>query len=184
MQFGSHHACGHGRVRFHEFSRGSFVCSLKNRNSKCFIARFFRPSGQDELTGLNRRLEIGEMPIDRRFVICRPSFVVVKAGYEMQHVNELFRLFGFRFLGIGQVRECGNVNHQADKLSKEILHFNRIYRIKLDCSMKNLPNPVYPVALLFLASWFDSLAPAYSPPARGGLTIYPTASLLAVFLHS
>jgi len=50
--------------------------------------------------------------------------------------------------------------------------------------MKNLPNPVYPVVLLFLASWFDSLAPAHSPPARGGLTIYPAASLLAVFLHS
>ena len=110
---------------------------------------FSRASGENKLTRLSGFFEIGEMPIDGRFVLCGPRLVVVKARHEMQHVNELFRLFGFRFLGIGQVRECGNVNHQADKLSKEILHFNRIYRVKLDCSMKNLPNPVYPVVLLF-----------------------------------
>src|SRR5439155_23695300 len=91
MQFGSHHACGDGRVRFHEFSRGGFVCSLKNHNAKCLIAWFSRASGKNKLTRLNRCLEIGEMPINGCLVLNGPSLVVVKAGHEMQHVNELFR---------------------------------------------------------------------------------------------
>src|SRR6266478_7343192 len=83
MQFGSHHACGHGRVCFHEFSRGGFVCSLKNRNSKCFIARFFRASGKNQLTRLNRSLEISEMPINGCLVLSSPRLVILQTRHEM-----------------------------------------------------------------------------------------------------
>ena len=91
MQFRRHDTSGNGRIGLHEFSGGGFVRSLKNRNAKCLITRLSRATGQDELTRLNRCLEIGEMPIDRRFVLFRPSFVIVQTRHEMQYVNELFR---------------------------------------------------------------------------------------------
>ena len=96
MQFGGHHTCGYGRIGFHEFSSRRFVRCLEDRNAKCFITWFPRATGQDELTGLNRCLEIGEMPIDRRFVLCRSRFVIVQTRYKMEHVNKLLR-FSCRF---------------------------------------------------------------------------------------
>ena len=89
MQFGDHHTCRNGRIGFHKFLRGRFIRGFENCDTKCFITRLSRATSQDELTGLNRRLEIGKMPIDRRFVLYRPGFVVIKAGHEVQHVDEL-----------------------------------------------------------------------------------------------
>src|SRR6266446_9603602 len=96
MQFRRHDTSGNGRIGLHEFSGGGFVRSLKNRNAKCIITRLSRATDQDELTRLNRCLEIGEMPINGRFVLCGPRLVVVKAGREMQYVNELFRFLDRR----------------------------------------------------------------------------------------
>ena len=89
MQFGDHHTCRNGRIGFHEFSRGGFVCSLKNRNSKCLIAWFSRASGKNKLTRLNRCLEIGEMPINGCLVLNGPRLVVVQTRHKVQHVDEL-----------------------------------------------------------------------------------------------
>ena len=91
MQFGSHHARRNRRIGFHKFSRVRFIRRLENRNTKCFVAWFHGAIGQNQLTGLNRWLEIGEMSIDGSLVFSGPRLVVVQARHEMQNVNELFR---------------------------------------------------------------------------------------------
>src|SRR5437016_4886778 len=83
MQFGGHHTCHNGRIGFHKFLRSGFVTGLKNRNSKRFITRLSCASGKNQLTRLNRSLEIGEMPIDGCLVLSCPRLVVVQTRHEM-----------------------------------------------------------------------------------------------------